>query len=46
LLALDTVVATPHVAWLTIETFDRSFDLMAENCWRLAAGEELLHRVA
>jgi phosphoglycerate dehydrogenase-like enzyme len=45
LLALDTVVATPHVAWLTMQTFDRSLDLMAENCRRLAAGEELLHRV-
>jgi phosphoglycerate dehydrogenase-like enzyme len=46
LLALDTVVATPHVAWLTLETFERSIALMAENCRRLQAGEELLHRVA
>ena len=45
LLALDTVVATPHVAWLTMQTFDRSLDLMTENCRRLASGEELLHRV-
>jgi phosphoglycerate dehydrogenase-like enzyme len=45
LLALDTVVATPHVAWLTMQTFDRSLELMAENCRRLANGEELLHRV-
>jgi phosphoglycerate dehydrogenase-like enzyme len=35
----------PHVAWLTVGTFDRSFNLMAENCRRLAAGEPLLHRV-
>jgi phosphoglycerate dehydrogenase-like enzyme len=45
LLSLDSVVVSPHVAWLTIETFDRSFDLMAENCRRLANSEELLNRV-
>jgi phosphoglycerate dehydrogenase-like enzyme len=46
LLALDTVVATPHVAWLTQETFQRSIRVLVENCRRLQAGEELLHRVA
>jgi phosphoglycerate dehydrogenase-like enzyme len=46
LLSLDTVVVTPHIAWLTMETFQRSFDLLAENCRRLAAGEALLNRVA
>jgi phosphoglycerate dehydrogenase-like enzyme len=46
LFALPNVVATPHVAWLTTGTFDRSFALAAENCRRLAAGEALLHRVA
>lgn len=46
LTALDNVVLTPHVAWLTPETFDRSLEVAAENCRRLAAGEELLHRVA
>jgi phosphoglycerate dehydrogenase-like enzyme len=45
LLTLDNVVVTPHVAWLTTGTFDRSFVLAAENCRRLAAGTELLHRV-
>ena len=45
LLALPNVVLTPHVAWLTTGTFDRSFSLAAENCRRLATGEELLHRV-
>jgi phosphoglycerate dehydrogenase-like enzyme len=45
LFALDSVVATPHVAWLTVDTFDRSFDLMAENCRRLAAGKNLLYQV-
>jgi phosphoglycerate dehydrogenase-like enzyme len=39
------VVLTPHIAWLTTGTFDRSFALAAENCRRLASGEPLLHRV-
>jgi phosphoglycerate dehydrogenase-like enzyme len=42
---LPNVVLTPHIAWLTTGTFDRSFVLAAENCRRLAAGEPLLHRV-
>jgi phosphoglycerate dehydrogenase-like enzyme len=45
LLALDNVVLTPHVAWLTVETMGRCLDVAAENCWRLAAGEQLLYRV-
>ena len=45
LLALPNVVVTPHVGWLTTGTFDRSFELAAENCRRVAAGEPLLHRV-
>ncbi len=45
LLALDNVVVTPHVAWITTGTFDRSFLRAAENCRRVAAGLELLHRV-
>lgn len=45
LLALDNVVVTPHVAWITTGTFDRSFVLAAENCRRVAAGSALLHRV-
>jgi phosphoglycerate dehydrogenase-like enzyme len=45
LFALPNVVVTPHVAWLTTGTFDRSFVLAAENCRRLASGEALLHRV-
>jgi len=44
-LRLPNVVLTPHIAWLTTGTFDRSFSLAAENCRRLAAGEALLHRV-
>ncbi len=42
---LPNVVLTPHIAWLTTGTFDRSFVPAAENCRRLAAGEPLLHRV-
>jgi phosphoglycerate dehydrogenase-like enzyme len=45
LLALDNVVVTPHVAWTTTGTFDRSFALAAENCRRIMSGTPLLHRV-
>lgn len=45
LLSLANVVVTPHVAWLTTGTFDRSFALAAENCRRIQAGIPLLHRV-
>ena len=45
LLRLDNVVLAPHVAWLTPETLERSLSVAVENCRRLAAGEELLHRV-
>jgi phosphoglycerate dehydrogenase-like enzyme len=45
LLSLPNVVLTPHIGWLTTGTFDRSFTLAVENCRRLEAGEELLHRV-
>jgi phosphoglycerate dehydrogenase-like enzyme len=45
LFQLPNVVLSPHIAWLTTGTFDRSFALAAENCRRVAAGEELLHRV-
>ena len=42
---LPNVVLTPHIAWLTTGTFDRSFAVAAENCRRVLAGEALLHRV-
>ncbi len=45
LLVLPNVVVTPHIAWLTTGTFDRSFALAAENCRRIASGAVLLHRV-
>lgn len=46
LLARDAVVATPHVAWLTRETWARSLGVAFENCRRLRDGEPLRHRVA
>ncbi|WP_242882417.1 2-hydroxyacid dehydrogenase [Actinomadura litoris] len=45
LLTLDNVVVMPHVAWLTRETWARYFAVAAENCRRLASGEQLLHLV-
>lgn len=45
LLALDNVVLSPHLAWLTRETWERSLSVAVENCRRLSVGEELLHRV-
>ena len=45
LLTLDNVVLTPHVAWITGGTLDRSLAIAVENCRRLEAGEPLLHRV-
>jgi len=38
-------VVTPHVAWMTTGTFDRSFALAAENCRRVMSGADLLHRI-
>lgn len=46
LLRLDTVFITPHVAWLTPETLDRSVAVAIENCRRLRDGEDFLNRVA
>lgn len=45
LFALPNVVVAPHVAWLTMETLDRSLAVAADNCRRLRAGEPLRHRV-
>jgi phosphoglycerate dehydrogenase-like enzyme len=45
LLALPNVVVTPHLAWLTTETLERSLSVIGENCRRLDTGEPLLHRV-
>jgi phosphoglycerate dehydrogenase-like enzyme len=45
LLRLPNVIVTPHLAWLTTETLERSLAVIAENCRRLGAGQALLHRV-
>jgi phosphoglycerate dehydrogenase-like enzyme len=45
LFALDNVVVTPHIAYLTPETFERSLGVAFENCRRVREGEELLHQV-
>ena len=45
LLALPNVVVTPHLAWLTEETLQRSFAVAAENCLRLRDGRALVHPV-
>jgi phosphoglycerate dehydrogenase-like enzyme len=42
---LPNVVVSPHVAWLTPETCDRSLHVAVENCRRLLCGEPLLNRV-
>ena len=46
LAACPTLIATPHIAWLTPQTFERSLAVALENCRRLAAGEPLLHQIA
>ena len=45
LLGLDNVVVSPHVAWLTRETMERSLAVAVENCRRLEAHDALRHRV-
>jgi phosphoglycerate dehydrogenase-like enzyme len=45
LLKRDDVVVTPHIAWLTRETLQRSLDVAVTNCHRLANAQPLLHRV-
>ena len=44
-LQLENVVMTPHVAWQTRETLERSLAVAIENCRRLSAGEPLRHQV-
>ncbi len=46
LLALDNVVVSPRVAWLTPEALRRSLRAAVENGRRLREGRPLLHRVA
>lgn len=45
LLSLPNVVLAPHVAWLTPETLERSFAVIADNCTRLRDGQPLRHVV-
>ena len=45
LLSLDNVLVSPHVAWQTRETLERSLAVAVENCRRLRNRDELLHRV-
>ena len=42
---LGNVVLTPHAAWLSQETLDRTAHMATENARRLQAGEDLAHRV-
>ena len=44
LLTLDNVFLSPHVAWLTQETLERSLAVAVENCHRLESGQDLLHQ--
>ena len=45
LLRRDDVVVTPHIAWLTRETLQRSLDVAVANCHHLENAQPLLHRV-
>ncbi len=45
LFRLPNVIVSPHAAWLTPETLNRSLGIAIENCRRLRDGEDLLHRV-
>ncbi len=45
LFQLNNVIVTPHVAWFTAETLQRSLGVFVENCRRLRDGEPLLNRV-
>lgn len=45
LLALDNVVLSPHVSWLTPETLQRSIGIAIENCRRVRVGAPLVHQV-
>jgi len=45
LLARNDVLATPHMAWLTQDMFQRALRLAIENTHRTIRGEPLLHQV-
>jgi phosphoglycerate dehydrogenase-like enzyme len=46
LLTLPNVTVTPHVAWLTAETWQRSIGVAVANALALRDGAPLAHRVA
>ena len=46
LLALPNVIATPHIAGVTVESYGEIADVVADNIDRLRRGEPLLHSVA
>ena len=46
LLSLDVVTLAPHVAWLTAETFSRSFEIAMGNSRAAMGAGEFTHRVA
>jgi phosphoglycerate dehydrogenase-like enzyme len=39
------VIVTPHIAWLTAETWGRSLGIARENVLRVLRGEPLRHRI-
>ena len=45
ILGLENVVLSPHIAWQTRETLERSIDLAGENCRRLRLGEPFQNQV-
>jgi phosphoglycerate dehydrogenase-like enzyme len=45
LFQLPNVIVTPHLAWFTSETLNRSLGVFVENCRRVRDGEPLLNRV-
>lgn len=46
LFELANVVVTPHIAWLTPETIDRSLAVAIANVERIRSGETLLNEIA
>jgi phosphoglycerate dehydrogenase-like enzyme len=46
LLDLPNVTLSPHLAWLTRETFDRSIEIAGQNSLASRDGGALVHRVA
>jgi len=40
---MSSVVVSPHIAWLTLETIDRSLSIAIENCFRIMANKPILN---